>query len=196
MTQFILLFHAAVFVLGLFCSFAQGQESTPLDRAVLQIDRKVYSQQFIEWYFLCRHALNPEPPKFADYMQELQAKWQDYLALAEEEMVILEEAKRLNSFAPTPEKIQAAKELIYERINSSAAFATWAKTTSLNESAIVRSADFILQLEAFKQNKLLTANPAAKVRIKEQNWFKEARDKMTVRYFENANQYIPLLRLP
>lgn len=196
MNQFILLFRTLFFSLGIFCSSVLAQELAPLDRAVLQIDKRVYSQQYITWYFLCRHALNPEPPKFADYVTELAAKWQEYLLLAEEELVILEEARRLNSFAPTQDKVQAAKEHIYERINSSAFFASWSTAVGLNETAIVRSAEAILQLEAFKMNKLVDTNPTAKTRIIDQTWFKEAREKMTVRYFENAKQYVSLSRLP
>lgn len=184
---------------------AQGSDSDLLDRAVLQISRSVYTQQEIEWYILCKLLLNPEPPALKDFANEVRTRWTYYLQLVEPDLVLLDDAQRLNVFIPPPEIQKRAQDFIYERINANGTYASWVQTSGLDDTSITQNIVRLLQIEGYKQSKQrhgqvvgqrdeLTQQSPSDSQVQDA-WYGELLARTQLKYFKDAFVYRPLKKL-
>lgn len=184
---------------------AQGRDADLLDRAVLQISRSVYTQQEIEWYILCKLLLSPEEPAFKDFASEIRARWTYYLQLVEPDLVLLDDAQRLNVFIPPIESQKRAQDFIYERINENATFTSWVQSSGLDDTIITQNIIRLLQIEGYKLSKQRHGQATSQRDGNSQKapsliqvndaWYGDLLAKTQLKYFKDAFVYRPLKKL-
>ncbi len=185
---------------------AQTPDANLLDRAVLQIGRSIYTQKEIEWYALCKLLLNPEVPNFNEFATEIRSRWTNYLQMIEPDLVMLDDAQRLNVFVP-PDDMQArARDFIYDRINHDQKFASWVQGADLDDTGIRQNIERLLQIEGYKQSKERYGQAAAGQDAKdspksapskqtENAWYGEILAKTQLKYFQDAFVYRSLKKI-
>jgi hypothetical protein len=175
-------------------------EPVLLDRLIVEINAKSYSQRQIEIYQGLRTiAMGETPAKALPHADT----WAGTLETFKNEMMVYSliesDAQRLESFQADQKKLEEGEKSILRWQQSDKAFDDFVRRRGLTEAEIVRVLITVFRVQAYvrsrvqlisqgsgEDGKFLSIDPMA-------DWFQSLQKLTSYRYYGKARDYIPLV---
>ncbi len=156
------------------------------DRLIVSINGVPYTQRQAEVYLNVKEALKAAPLKTSSVIT--QANWPEALTVFIEDMVVLQEAARLGSFAAPDELTSKYLISLKTRLASGGPFTDRAKILGLEDSGLGPILDHVLRVAAFRRSKE-RSDAAGQNRGATVKWLDDLMTRQTIRRFDDAMQY-------
>jgi hypothetical protein len=153
------------------------------DRLLLEIGRVAYPQSYLEAYMVLKGVLGKHLKNKAQAAVPALSDWQQALPYFKREMLISREAKRLGRFYPTPTAIREVMDDVEIQRLQDRDFSNVLLRLNLNRSQLVKFVAEVLQVDEFARNKNQTG---------QDSWYEELEKQYIVRFFQNAETYVPI----
>jgi len=175
-------------------------EQVLLDRLIVEINGKSYSQKQLETYMLLRTiAMGEEWRKGIPSSQT----WPEVVEQFKNEMVVntqLEnDQQKLDSFAPDSKRVQDAETLLASLQSKNSELDKFLRQRQLTEAEIARVLTRVFRIEAYTKSRLQlsaakTQDDDAFVRLDPSaDWFQALSRATAFRFFVKAKEYIALV---
>ena len=159
------------------------------DRLILSINAVPYTQRQAELYLNVKEALKAGPSQPVNVITE--QNWRDALKVFTEDMVVLQEAARLGSFAAPDELTEKYLTTLKSRLASGSAFSERAKILGLVDSSIGPVLDHVLRVAAFRRSKERGEN-GQQSKAATSKWLDDLMSRQTVRKFDDALEFVEI----
>lgn len=165
------------------------------DRLVIAVNSMPYSQRQLELYLTIKHSLRPE--EIGEQQIVSAANWSEALTVFSEEMMILQEAMRLGSFAASDQLLDQYNAALRKKMARGTKLQDTLIRLAVDDLAVSRTLDSILRVASYRQNrnrqevqglsvKKATAN---KSKDTESKWLQELRGRTNMRVFSGADTF-------
>jgi len=165
------------------------------DRLVIAVNSMPYSQRQLELYLTIKQSLRPEEIGAQQIVSA--ANWSEAITVFSEEMMILQEAMRLGSFAASDQLLDQYNGALRKKMARGTKLQDTLNRLGVDDLAVSRTLDSILRVASYRQNRnrqelqglsVKNAN-ASKTKDTEPKWLQELRGRTTLRIFSGADTY-------
>jgi hypothetical protein len=183
-----------------FCSATLMAEQSMLDRLIVEINGKSYSQKQLETYELLRTIAMGDDARGA---LPSSAKWPDLVEQFKNEMIVYtqleNDQQKLESFAPDSKRVQDAETALSSAQSKSPEIDHFIRGRHLSEAEISRIFSILFRVEAYTRSrqqlsaaKTQDENTFVKLDPKA-DWFLALAKSTAYRYYSKAKVYAALV---
>lgn len=165
------------------------------DRLVIAVNTVPYSQRQLELYLTVKQTIRPE--QGADESVISSRNWGEAITVFTEEMMILQEAVRLGSFAAPDQLLDKYNAVIRKKLAQGTALKRTLQRLGVDDLTISRTLDSILRVASYRQNRNRQEAQAAVVKKSatvesESKWLTELRRRTNTRVFAGTEVYLEI----
>lgn len=173
------------------------------DRLVVAVNNIPYSQRQVEAYVAVKESLRKIPESgtavaAAGAVRLVDAgNWGDALAVFTEDMIILQEAHRLGSFATLDQTVEKFQGVVKDRAARAGTFRSALSRLGVDDQALVRTLEDVLRVAAFRRARERPQEASAPDDDKGEDggapsWLVELTDRAVVRQFSGAESFVAI----
>jgi hypothetical protein len=168
------------------------------DRIVLAVNNVPYTQRQLELYLTIKESIRSTLDLNVTVVNE--RSWSEALNAFTEEMMILQEALRLGSFAAPDQLLDKYNAVLRTKLARNAPLSQTMVRLGVDDLAMSRALDSVLRVASFRQNKnrqesqIAGAQKTAPVagEAKEPKWLQDLRARANTRVLAGAEVYLEI----
>jgi len=165
------------------------------DRLVIAVNSLPYSQRQLELYLTIKQSLRPE--EVGEQQIVSAANWSEALTVFSEEMMILQEAMRLGSFAASDQLLDQYNGALRKKMSRGTKLQNTLIRLGVDDLAVSRTLDSILRVASYRQNRnrqeiqglSVKKSAIGQAKDSEPKWLQELRGRTNMRVFSGADIY-------
>ncbi|RYZ50576.1 MAG: hypothetical protein EOP07_22725 [Proteobacteria bacterium] len=187
-------------VMFFFVSATLMAEQMTLDRLIVEINGKSYSQKHLETYILLRTIAMGEEPRRALPSAE---NWAEHIEQFKNEMIVYtqleNDPQKLESFAPDSKRVQDAESILTSLQSKNSELDKFIRQRQLSEANISEILTMVFRVEAYVKSRLQLAaarsqDESAFTRLDPTaDWFLALAKATPYRFFAKAKDYVALM---
>lgn len=170
-------------------------KSQMVDRMIIEVNSFPFSQRQLEIYLTLKHSLLKKSN--GDVALVNQNNWEAFIEEFRIDMLIEQEAQRLNTFQASPAQIDVAEQFIVKKRTQDGNLDNFLKYRNVSHTKVRQVLASILRVRGFILNRDKQNTPNDTVAgktgdILSQEWIHEMEQRLPYRYFEGAHTWQPL----
>ena len=170
-------------------SFYLFAQTTPspivLDRVVLHIQYRAYTQREVEIYLAVHKALEQKTAKKLELITK--SSWQKDLDFFTTDTVILYESQRLERFQPRQKSVDESLKKIEQLALQVASYRQWLERIGADKASLKATTTNYLQAQETKKNRKSIEKISNKTL---EQWLKKLKKNLLIRHYDEAYQYV------
>jgi hypothetical protein len=169
---------------------ARGEAGPTGDRLVVAINNVPYSQRHVETYVAVKESLRKNGDGAVRLVDA--SNWSDAVAVFTEDMIILQEAHRLGSFATLDQTVEKFQGAVREKAAKAGAFRAALTRLGVSDQTLVRTLEDVLRVAAFRRGREKPHDAASPDVKGAPAWLVELTDRAVVRLFSGAETFVAI----
>ena len=165
------------------------------DRLVVAVNSMPYSQRQLELYLTIKQSLRPE--EIGEQQVVGAFNWSEALTVFSEDMMVLQEAMRLGSFAASDQLLDQYNAALRKKMARGTKLQNTLERLGVDDLAVSRTLDSILRVASYRQNRnrqemqgtALKKASSNKHKDQDAKWMQELRSRTNMRIFSGAETY-------
>lgn len=163
-----------------------------VDRMIVEVNSFPFSQRQLEIYLILKHTLLKKSN--GDVVLVNQNNWEASIEEFRVDMLIEQEAQRLNTFQASPAQIDVAEQFVLKKRSQDRDLDGFLKSRKVSHLKLRQTLASILRVRGFilnrdKQNSSLENATTKEGNILSQEWIHEMEQRLPYRYFEGAHTW-------